>query len=589
MRRGRQEQFLTSPRGPIICFRLRGTRCITCLGLLTRRKGPSTYGYRDCMHQWTGMDGLQSSPQSGICVTQFSFCARTESTIVVHGAKSCELAVGRFSVSQHQERLGHAAANGVAAVGISQGVKLATQILSVVILARLLTPTDFGIVAAVAPLTAFVILLQDLGLQQAIVQRRTISDEELGRAFWFTLLLGAFCAAILTVAAPGVAAFFADSRLTALTLATAPSVVIASISSVPTAILAREMRFKTLAMIDIASALIVFVTAIGSAWFGAEYWALLFGTLAGNVTNFVGVWWAAHWRPGRPSLQLPERGMLRFGMNFSGFNFVNFLARNLDNVLIGHFVGSMALGYYDRAYKLLLFPLANVNAPIARVAVPLLSRIEADKPRLRNAHLRITAQVALVTIPGMAALVATAQETVDLVFGPGWQPVVPIFAWLGLAGLLQPMTYALSWLLVAQARTATMFRWGVYSSITAIMSFVVGLHWGAAGVACAYAITDYVLRLPVLYFMLARVGPVTVLDMIGLQGPLLVAAGLTALTTDVLLRQQYGLTGIYLIVPAIAVSYVLAIAMMAMVPRNRIALRETVSLCMQLSRRFRPA
>ena len=170
--------------------------------------------------------------------------------------------------------------------------------------------------------------------------------------------------------------------------------------------------------------------------------------------------------------------MLRFGANLVGFGLVNFLARNLDNVLIGCFSGAAALGYYDRAYKLLLLPLYNVNAPLSRVTVPLLSRIESDKPRLRNAFLKITSQVGLVTIPGMAALVATSGETVEILFGPGWQPVAPIFAWLGLAGLVQPITWAVTWLLVAQGRTATMFRWGAYASSTAILSFAVGLRWG---------------------------------------------------------------------------------------------------------------
>jgi O-antigen/teichoic acid export membrane protein len=448
---------------------------------------------------------------------------------------------------------------------------------------------DFGLVASIAPLAAFVVLFQDFGLQQAIVQRHEISQDQLSVGFWFTVLLGLVCAGVLLAAATPVSAFFGDSRLVLLTMAMAPSLIIASLGSVSAALLNRRMQFKTLAVIDIAAALSVFLTAVLSAWLGAQYWALILASFAGNSATFVGVWRAARWRPDRPSLRLPDRGMLRFGANLTGFSFVIFLARNLDNVLIGRFVGATALGLYDRAYKLLLFPLYNVSAPVARIAVPLLSRIETDKPRLRKAYLKITLPMALVTIPGMAGLVATADETVRLVFGPGWHQIVPIFAWLGLSGLVQPMTYSVTWLLVAQARSAVMFRWGLYSSATAILSFVIGLHWGAAGVACAYATSDYLLRLPILYLVAGRVGPVTAFDLMCLHGPLLVAAGATSLISGGLLRSRYGLGGPSLIAGTIVVSYGLAVAALALLPRNRAGLRETILLLRQLGRGTRSA
>lgn len=480
-------------------------------------------------------------------------------------------------MSTEEESLGRTGLRGTVVVSVSQAVKLGTQTLSVAILARLLTPADFGVVAAVAPVTALVILFQDFGLQQAIVQRREISQDQLSPSFWFTLLLGVGCGGALVMIAPAVAAFYGDGRLLALTMATAPSIIVASAGSIPIALLNRQLRFGTLAVIETISALTTFGVAIAAASLGARYWALIVATLAGNVVIFAGAWYSAGWWPSRPALQLPETGMLRFGGNLVGFGVVNFLARNLDNVLIGWFSGAAALGYYDRAYKLLLLPLYNVNAPLSRVTVPLLSRIEGDKPRLRNAFLKITSQIGLVTIPGMAALVATSRETVEILFGPGWQPVAPIFAWLGLAGLVQPITWAVTWLLVAQGRTATLFRWGAYASSTAILSFAVGLRWGPVGVACAYAVSEYVLRLPILYFTVERVGPVTALDLIGLQGPLLAAAGITVLITDEFLRAS-GLSGIYLIAVTVAISYGLATGFLMLIPRNRAAIQETLSL-----------
>jgi O-antigen/teichoic acid export membrane protein len=532
---------------------------------------------------WAFAFPLYRRQRSRTCRTDVMAPLSTHQDVVVGAAPQSDMT----DLIRNEGRLVHSAVRGAAAVGVSQGIRIGTQLLSVVILARLLTPADFGMVASITPLTAFVVLFQDLGLQQAIVQRRDVSEEQLSAAFWLTVLLGLACAFIVVVCAPVVAVFFHDGRLALLTMATAPSLAAASLGSIPTALLNRRMAFRAIALLDAGMALTVFVTAIGSAWLGAQYWALIIGTLAGNLFYIVSVWRAAQWRPARPSLRLPDRHMLGFGANLTGFTFVSFLARNLDNVLIGHFSGSVALGYYDRAYKLLLFPLANVNAPITRIAVPLLSRMESDKPRLRRAYLRIISQVTLVTVPGMAALVATADETVNLLFGPGWQDVVPIFTWLGLAGLLQPVIYSVNWLMIAQARTATMFRWGLYASTTAISSFAVGLHWGAVGVACAFTISDYVLRLPVLCMTVQRVGPVTALDLVTLQGPLLAAAAATVVLTRSLLQQYVGLSGVYLIAAAVVVSYSAAAAMMALIPRNRTALRDTRSLLGQLRRKVR--
>jgi O-antigen/teichoic acid export membrane protein len=203
--------------------------------------------------------------------------------------------------------------------------------------------------------------------------------------------------------------------------------------------------------------------------------------------------------------------------------------------------------------------------------------------------LRIASQIGLITLPGMAALVATSDQTVNLIFGPGWHEIVPIFAWLGLAGLLQPTTSAVVWLLVAQGRTTTMLRWGLYSSTTTIASFVIGLRWGAAGVACAYAVSEYVVRLPVVYVLVSRVGPITAIDLARIQVPLLAAAGLSALFVMTVLRQRFGLEGLPLVSAAVLVSYGTAITLMAVQPRSRSALYATFLLFWQLGRRIRPA
>ncbi|RUW43783.1 lipopolysaccharide biosynthesis protein, partial [Mesorhizobium sp. M1A.F.Ca.ET.072.01.1.1] len=145
------------------------------------------------------------------------------------------------------------------------------------------------------------------------------------------------------------------------------------------------------------------------------------------------------WTPSRPDLKV-DGDILSFGANLTGFNLVNFFSRNLVNILIGKYSGAIELGYYDRAYKLLLFPLQNITQPLTRVMVPLLSRIHDDKARFRDLYVRTNWMLAAVTMPGIAALTLTSDQVVALLFGPRWTAVAPIFAWLGIASLTQSVS-----------------------------------------------------------------------------------------------------------------------------------------------------
>jgi O-antigen/teichoic acid export membrane protein len=477
---------------------------------------------------------------------------------------------------QH-EHLHKTALRGGALVGGAQMVKMAVQFLSVVILSRLLIPEDFGLIASLAPVISFIILFQDLGLQQAVVQRAEISREQMNRVFWSTALLGSSCAFVVFLASPAVAWFYHDSRLVAITMASSLPLLIGSLCTLPQGLLNREMRFGTLAVIDICSVVSGFLTALTAALLGAGYWSMVFSAITAVTVTLIGSWIGSGWKPDKPQWRLRDKQFMAFGANLTGFNVMNFFARNLDNILIGRQLGSVPLGYYDRAYKLLLFPLQNINAPISKVMTPLLSRLQSDPVRFRESYLRTAGLITLVTVPGMAAMMSVSSELITLLFGARWQPVAPIFAWLGLAGLLQPLNNSTGWIFIAQAYTRTMFRWGLYSSATVMASFIVGLHWGAVGVAAAYAITEYILRLPVLYAVVGRAGPITARDMAEMQFPLLAAAALTWLITQYALRPA-GVQGLLLIAASVIIAYALSVALLALLPGGRRTLHDSLKL-----------
>lgn len=477
--------------------------------------------------------------------------------------------------------MGKTVLRGAAVTGFAQVVKMGVQFLSVISLARLLSPEDFGLVASVSPVIAFIVLFQDIGLQQAVIQRPTITPDQLNRIFWVTALLGAGCVGITCALSPAVAWFYGDPRLTWLTVAICLPILISSMASLPFSLLNRTMRFGALAVLDILAAVLGFLATLTGALCGLGYWSLALSQPVTACVLLFGSMLASGWRPGRPRFWI-EREIFSFGANLTGFNILNFFARNLDNILIGRYVGSVPLGYYDRAFKLLLFPLQNVSWPLGRVVMPVFSRMQDDKPRLRETYLRTVGLLTLATVPGIAALTIVPVDVVRLLFGEKWLPVAPIFAWLGVAALVQPLHTSVNWLFVSQGKTQAIFRWGMYVAFTTILSFVVGLQWGAVGVAAAYTISEYAVRMPVLYWVMGRLGPVTAWDYVHVQVPLLLAAGMTWGLTHEGLIDRFGLSGVPLIAATVTCSYALALGVSLLNPQGRRTLREVFGLVRKL-------
>ena len=467
--------------------------------------------------------------------------------------------------------IGKIALRGGLVTGAAQAIKVGVQFLSVVIMARLLSPEDFGLVASVAPIIAFVGLFQNLGLQQAVIQRRDISQRQLNQVFWLTVLVGIGSTIVVILFSPAVAAFYGDRRLLLVTVAAALPLFLGSVSSLPLSLMNRNLQFSQLAINDILISVATFVTAAIAAYAGLGYWSLLLASAVSALVSMVAAWNVVRWKPDRPEWRV-ESDILSFGANLTGFNLVNFFSRNLDNILIGRFAGAVELGYYDRAYKLLLFPLQNINQPLTRVMVPLLSRIQDDEVRFRDVYMRTNWLLAAVTMPGTAGLLYATNPVITLLFGERWLPIAPIFFWLGLAGMVQPISSTTGWLFICRAKTRMMFRWGIYSAGTTVLSFIVGMHWGAVGVAAAYAISGYILRVPVLAVLVGKVGPVTTGDFLSIQS-LFVTAALTgwfvykALPTALIADND-----IVAVACAVVTSYATAAIFMLASPQSRRAL-----------------
>ncbi|MDT5271968.1 MAG: hypothetical protein QOH49_4154 [Acidobacteriota bacterium] len=405
---------------------------------------------------------------------------------------------------------GRAARGGALTVG-SQGVKFFFSMAATVVLARLLTPADYGLIGMVAVLTGFVSLFKDVGLSQATVQREEVTAAQVSTLFWVNVAVSALVMLLTAVLAPGVAWFYGEPRLALITVGYAAGFLAGGLTVQHEALLRRQMRFAALAAVEMTSLVAGLATAIALAWRGWGYWALVANQLAAGVVYAAGVWAVSGWVPGRPTRGSGVRSMLAFGGNLTGFNVLNYFGGNLDNLLVGRFWGAQQLGLYAKAYQLLLLPIDQINTPVSSVSVPALARLTSEPERYRAAYLRILEKLAIMTMPLAAFMVVSADWLVRLVLGPQWDATARIFAVLGLGAVILPLMNSTGWLFLSQGRTREMLRWGFIDVALKVASVVAGLPWGATGVAVAIVVRMYV-QAPLLFWYVGRRGPVRASD-----------------------------------------------------------------------------
>lgn len=413
-----------------------------------------------------------------------------------------------FRTDHLQADLGGRSARGGAVTLSAQLFKFVLTTVAAIALARLLTPDDYGLIAMVAILVNFVGMFQYLGLSTATVKWADLNHQQVSTLFWINMALSAAIMLVTVGSGPLLAWFYREPRLIGIAAAYGVTILFTGLGIQHEAILSRQMRFTAIVIVETAGLLIGFVAAIIAAWYGAGYWALVINQTVMTLVTVVGVWSVCKWRPGLPGRGLDLRSMLSYGGNLTGFNVMSFFSRNLDNLLIGKFWGAHQLGVYSRAYQMLLLPMQQINAPLAAVAVPALSRLADSPDRYRSAYLRILEKIAMITMPLGALMIATSDWMVLLLLGPKWIETGKIFMLLGIAAIIQPITKTSWWLFSTQGRTRELFHWGIISGVIAVVSILAGLPWGATGVAASYAVADLCVTTPLLFWYVGRRGPI---------------------------------------------------------------------------------
>jgi PST family polysaccharide transporter len=405
----------------------------------------------------------------------------------------------------------------------AQVVKAVISAAGTLFLTRALSPDAFGLVGMIVAVTGITDLLKDYGLSSATIQRPELRHEEVSALFWINAGIGLVLGLLTLAAAPAIAAGYGRPELFELTCALAGSSVLGGLSVQHIALLRRELQIGRVAAIDVGAAVISTIAAVAAAYQGYGAWALIVRQLVRLFVQALLSWLLCPWRPSMPA-RTDVRELVRFGAHVSGFQLMNYLERNLDNMLIGRFGGAHALGLYEKAYEVMRTPLEQVVNPATSVAVPALSRLLDQPDRYRVVYTSIGRLVALALTGAAPILIYTADFFIPAILGHQWSDSVPIFQCLAAGLLVKPLLATTGWLFVSQGRGQDLWRWGVVGAVIAIASFIVGLRWGAIGVAAAYSIADIFIRAPLLLWWVSRTGPVTLRDLLACQLPAMLCA-----------------------------------------------------------------
>ncbi len=416
---------------------------------------------------------------------------------------------------------------------VTQVLRVGATIGTVIVASRILSPTDYGIYAMAAPVTGFAFMFQNIGFDHAVVQSDEVSDVQLSSLFWLNIGLCLVLALALVAAGPFVAMFYDNTQAGVLVAASGLLIAATAPNPLYNALLNREMRFQTQNLVDIISSVTMFTFTVTAALILRSYWALLAGALASTVMNTFSFMYFERWRPRFTFQWASIAPMVRFGGGVSIYGFALFITRNIDKVLIARVWGPATLGYYDRAYRLMAAPLQNFSGPLSRIILPVLARTREEPQRYRRAYLIFLQGIMTCAVPGVMAAAVGSDATVRFLLGDKWQAVGPIFAWLSGTAAMLLVNESAPWLMMSTNRSKIMMNWGLFASATVVIGFLIGLPWGAIGVAKACFIGE-ALRSPLLFWLSARDTSVRMWDIAKLHIVTIVSLGAAAATQMVL-------------------------------------------------------
>ena len=392
--------------------------------------------------------------------------------------------------------LGGAIVTGARWTGASQVAVQLVRLASVAVLARLLSPEHFGLMAMALVVTNFLEIFKDLGTSAALIQRRQLSRSLPDTLFVVNLGVGLLLSAAVYAAAPLVARVYDDPDVVPVLRVMCLAILISSTAVVHQALLRRSMRFARLGLVQMSNALMTALSSILLAAFGLGVWALAWGLVLGTTGGAMVAWVAARWTPHLRFRMADLREVLSFSLNLSGERLATFALFSLDKVFIGRFLGASILGLYSVAQRILIQPVNTATRALHDVLFAGLSRLQDDADALADAYVRTTAGVAMIIFPVVGGLGAVADPAVPLVLGGEWAPAAPIVAILAPGVAVKALISTTGKVYMVRARTDLMLRWSIFSGSVTAAAWYAGLPWGLEGVAAGFTLAVLALAYP---------------------------------------------------------------------------------------------
>jgi PST family polysaccharide transporter len=433
-------------------------------------------------------------------------------------------------VSSGRDTLGAKVASGVAWNVATQAISQLSRIVVGVVLARLLTPHQFGVAGMALVFTNFLALFTDPSLGAALVQRAALTEADRSTVFWVTLGIGLLCTLVGIAVSGLVASFFGQPQVAALLAVLSIGFALNALSGTQSALAAREFAYRRLQLREIISVLVGAAVGIVAAAAGLGAWAIVLQSLAFSAAATAMIWAMSSWRPRFTFSRASLRDLGGFGAKLFGSRLLTYANLNGDNLLIGRFLGGHALGVYSLSYSVMFTPVLRIAMPFQQVLFPAYSRLQADPARLRAAWLRSKQLSAAVLAPVFLAFLVTAPDLIPVAFGAKWHEAIRVLQLLCVAGVAHSLVTLNSSVLQARGQAGTLLRLSALNTLIVVGAFAVGLTWGVTGVAGCYAAARWLLVLPDTWVTGRAVGmrPLAALRSSGTALPLAVLAALAA-------------------------------------------------------------
>ena len=380
------------------------------------------------------------------------------------------------------------ALRGGMAKGGSQAANFLLRLGCLMVLARLLAPTDFGLVGMVTAITGVLSLFREFGLSLATVQRLEITNEQTSTLFWINIAVGVVLFVTSVAVAPFVASFYREPRLALVMVVLGLGFILNAAGVQHSALLQRQMRFTALAVIEVLALIISSVVSLLMALSGFGYWSLVAWSITLPLASTIQLWLYSRWIPGRPTRSDGTASLVRFGGLVTLNTLVVYVAYNLDKVLLGRFWGAEVVGIYGRAYQLVSMPTEQITGTFGSIAISLLSRVQDDRSRLWSYFLKSYSLVLAITVPIAIVCALFAEGIILLMFGPTWSDAIPVFRYLAPTVLVFAIINPPGWLLVALGMIPRSLKIALVLAPIVITGCVIGLPYGATGVALGYSI-----------------------------------------------------------------------------------------------------